>query len=52
MAGTAWHLVYGGFWGTVYFLLRSSLPLPQVHFQGPLYGLGLWALGPGSSCPR
>ena len=51
LAGTAWHLTYGGFWGTVYSLLQSSLPLPKF-ISGPLYGLGVWALGPGWLVPK
>jgi uncharacterized membrane protein YagU involved in acid resistance len=51
VAGVAWHLTYGGFWGTIYSLIRSSLPLPRF-ISGPLYGLGVWALGPGWLVPK
>ena len=29
VAGTAWHLAYGGFWGVVYALLRGSVGCPS-----------------------
>ena len=51
LAGIAWHLTYGGFWGALYSLIRSSLPLPRF-ISGPLYGLGVWALGPGWLVPK
>ncbi len=51
VAGTAWHLLYGGFWGSLYALLQSSLPVPKV-LLAPLYGLGVWWLGPGWLVPK
>jgi hypothetical protein len=50
-AGVAWHLTYGGFWGLLYALLQSSVPVPRAAL-GPLFGLGLWALGPGWLAPQ
>ncbi len=51
VAGFAWHLLYGGFWGVVYALLRSSLRLPALVLS-PLHGLAVWAIGPGWLVPR
>ncbi len=44
LAGTAWHLAYGGVWGTVYGLVRSSLGVPKLVL-GPAHGLVVWAIG-------
>lgn len=49
--GFAWHLLYGGFWGVIYSLLRSSLRLPSL-LLAPLHGLLVWAVGPGWLVPR
>lgn len=51
VAGTAWHLAYGGFWGMVYALVQRSVPLPQLVFV-PLHGLGVWAIGSGWLVPK
>ena len=51
LAGLAWHLTYGGFWGVVYALLRSSVGIPAVVL-GPLHGLIVWTVGPGWLVPR
>jgi len=51
VAGTAWHLGYGGFWGAVYALLQGSVGAPK-RLLGPAYGLGVWAVGPAWLVPR
>ena len=51
VAGTAWHLAYGGWWGTLDGLLQSSVRVPPLAL-GPLLGLGVWALGPGWLVPK
>ncbi len=51
LAGTAWHLAYGGFWGTVYGLVRSSLEAPKT-ILGPAHGLVVWAIGFAWLVPR
>jgi hypothetical protein len=51
IAGTAWHLIYGGFWGMVYGLLRSSLSVPSAVL-GPVNGLVVWAVGPAWLVPK
>jgi hypothetical protein len=51
VAGNAWHLTYGGFWGVVYGLLASSTGIPRL-LLGPLFGVALWALGPGWLVPK
>ncbi len=51
MAGTAWHLTYGGFWGSLYALLQHSLRIPE-YWLSPLYGLGVWVIGPGWLVPK
>ncbi len=51
MVGFAWHLLYGGFWGVIYSLLRSSLRLPSL-LLAPVHGLLVWAVGPGWLVPR
>ena len=50
-AGFVWHLMYGGFWGVIYGLLRSSLRLPSLVLS-PLHGLLVWAVGPGWLVPK
>ncbi len=37
LAGTAWHLAYGGFWGMLYALLQSSVRIPAL-LLGPAPG--------------
>jgi hypothetical protein len=44
VAGMAWHLTYGGFWGMCYALLQSSLRAPRLVL-GPAYGVAVWAIG-------
>lgn len=44
VAGMAWHLTYGGFWGMCYALLQSSLRAPRLVL-GPVYGVAVWAVG-------
>jgi hypothetical protein len=51
LAGTAWHLAYGGFWGISYALLESSLRVPQ-SLLAPLHSLLIWAIGPGWLLPK
>lgn len=51
VAGTAWHLAYGGWWGTLYGLVQSSVGVSPVAL-GPLLGLGVWAIGPGWLVPK
>jgi hypothetical protein len=51
LAGTLWHLAYGGFWGLLYALWRGSLPLPPLAL-GPAHGLLVWAVGPGWLVPK
>jgi hypothetical protein len=51
VAGTAWHLAYGGGWGTLYGLVQSSVRVSPVAL-GPLFGLGVWAMGPGWLVPK
>ena len=51
VAGTAWHLAYGGWWGTLYGLVQSSVRVPAMAL-GPLFGLGVWAIGPGWLVPK
>jgi hypothetical protein len=51
LAGTAWHLAYGGFWGVLYALLQSSLAIPRFWLS-LIYGLGIWAIGPGWLVPK
>ncbi len=50
-AGLAWHLAYGGFWGVLYALLRSSVRAHEA-LLGPAHGLVVWAIGPGWLVPR
>ncbi len=50
-AGLAWHLAYGGWWGVLYALLRSSVQVPAA-ILGPAHGLVVWAVGPGWLVPR
>ena len=51
VAGTLWHLAYGGFWGLLYALWRGSLPVPPLAL-GPAHGLLVWAVGPGWLVPK
>ena len=51
LAGTAWHLAYGGFWGVVYALLASSVRLPAL-LLGAVHGLVVWAVGFAWLVPR
>jgi hypothetical protein len=51
LAGLAWHLTYGGFWGMLYALLQSSLAVPSLWLS-LIYGFGVWALGPGWLVPK
>ncbi len=51
VAGTAWHLAYGGFWGTVYSLVQSSTRVSRL-LLAPIHGLIVWAVGPGWLVPR
>lgn len=51
IAGTAWHLAYGGFWGISYALLESSLQMSQ-WLLAPIHSLFIWALGPGWLLPK
>ncbi len=51
LAGTAWHLAYGGFWGMLYALLQSSVRIPALLLT-PLWGAGVWAVGPGWLVPK
>lgn len=51
LAGTAWHLAYGGFWGMLYALLQSSVRIPALLLS-PLWGVGVWAIGPGWLVPK
>ncbi len=51
LAGTAWHLAYGGFWGMLYALLQSSVRIPAL-LLGPAWGAGVWGVGPGWLVPR
>ncbi len=51
LAGHAWHLAYGGFWGMLYALLQSSVRVPAL-LLGPSWGVGVWAVGPGWLVPR
>ncbi len=51
VAGTAWHLIYGGFWGTIYGLVQSSLGVPRLVL-GPVHGLVVWAVGFAWLVPR
>ncbi len=44
VAGIAWHLTYGGFWGMCYALLQSSLRAPRLVL-GPAYGVAVWTVG-------
>ncbi len=44
LAGTAWHLAYGGFWGTIYALIRESVEMSKL-LLGPLQGVLVWAFG-------
>jgi len=46
VAGTAWHLAYGGFWSMLYALLQSSVPIPKV-LLAPVWGFNVWVIGPG-----
>jgi hypothetical protein len=49
-AGLVVHLVYGSFWGALYGILQSSYRQPR-HLFGALYGLGVYAVGPGILVP-
>ncbi len=51
VAGSAWHLAYGGFWGMLYGLLQSSVGVPG-RLLGPAYGLAVWTVGPGWLVPK
>ena len=51
LAGTAWHLAYGGFWGMLYALLQSSVRIPAL-LLGPVWGTGVWVVGPGWLVPK
>jgi hypothetical protein len=51
LAGVAWHLAYGGFWGALYALLQSSVRIPRL-LLGPVWGIGVWAIGPGWLVPK
>lgn len=44
VAGMAWHLTYGGFWGVLYALMQSTLRAPRLVI-GPAYGVVVWAIG-------
>ncbi len=44
LAGTAWHLAYGGFWGMIYGLVRESVEVPKL-LLGSLQGVLVWAFG-------
>ena len=44
LAGTAWHLAYGGFWGAIYALARSSVRTSGL-LLGVGHGLAVWAVG-------
>ena len=44
LAGTAWHLAYGGFWGAIYALIQSSASVPKL-LLGPAHGATVWAIG-------
>ncbi|HET6383826.1 MAG TPA: hypothetical protein VFJ58_10580 [Armatimonadota bacterium] len=50
-AGVAWHLVYGGFWGVVYAMVRSSADTPDLLLI-PAHGLVVWLAGPGWLAPQ
>lgn len=47
LAGAAWHLAYGGFWGMLYALLQSSVRIPAL-LLGPAWGIGVWFVGPAN----
>ena len=51
VACTAWHLAYGGFWGMLYALMQSSVRIPAL-LLGSLWGVGVWAVGPGWLVPK
>lgn len=51
LAGTAWHLAYGGFWGMLYALLQSSVRIPAL-LLAPLWGPASGRLVPAGSCQR
>ena len=51
LAGAAWHLAYGSFWGMLYALLQSSVRIPML-LLGPAWGVGVWAVGPGWLAPK
>ena len=51
LAGTAWHLSYGGFWGMLYALVATSVRIP-AFLLGPIWGVGVWAIGPGWLVPK
>jgi hypothetical protein len=50
-AGVAWHLAYGGFWGALYALTSASVKVPGVVLA-PIFGLSVWAIGPGWLVPK
>lgn len=51
LAGFTWHLAYGGFWGVIYSLARSSTRTTDLSLI-PAHGLGVWLVGPGWLVPR
>jgi hypothetical protein len=50
-AGTAWHLLYGAFWGTWYALLVTSLDISPFAVAAVL-AIGVWLLGPVWLMPK
>ncbi len=51
LAGAAWHLAYGGFWGMLYGLLQSSVRIPAL-LLGPSWGWSSGQLVLAGSCRR
>lgn len=50
LAGRVVHLAYGSGWGMVYGLWQGSYPVSPL-LAGPLYGVAVWAVGPGLLVP-
>jgi len=51
LAGVGWHLLYGGFWGCLYGLTRSSTEVSDLMLM-PAHGSLIWVVGPGWLVPR
>jgi hypothetical protein len=51
VAGRGWHLLYGGFWGGIYALLRCGLRYPTALI-GIVHAVIVWGIGPAWLVPK